>query len=181
MQIHNAVPIEGESLVKASSHSLNYLLAADEWQWQASTTQCWMRWQIWVCCPTNPSMWWQICVWCVTNPNHLWVKHIVSLSPPCQQAGGSPTKCHCNNVSVCPACKFELVESEQQDFIGIAIVSSKTFTPCNSCRPIYPNILVERIEILQVGSYLEVLKKIFHYRFMASLHSAGAILPPHWN
>ena len=35
----NAVPIEGESLVKTSSHSLNYLLAADEWQWQASTKQ----------------------------------------------------------------------------------------------------------------------------------------------
>ena len=150
-------------------------------QHKAVTSKCWMRRQIWVCCPTNPSMWWQICVWCVTNPNHLRVKHIVSPSPPCQQAGGSPTKCHCNNVSVCPACKFELVESEHQDRIGIAIVSSKTFTPCNSCRPIYPNILVERIEILQVGSYLEVLKKIFHYRFMASLHSAGAVLLPHWN
>ena len=150
----NAVPIEGESLVKTSSHSLNYLLAADEWHWRTSTKQ-WQAnvecddksefvvRQIRACGDKSASGAWQIQTTCESNT--------LCLSPPCQQAGWSPTKCRCNNVSVCPACRFKLVESEHQDCIRIAIVSSKTFPPCNLCRPIDPNILVERKETLHVG------------------------------
>ena len=106
------------------------------------TSSWWMRWQIWVCCLTNPSMWWQICVWCVTNPSETHCVSLTSLSTHVQ--GGlalqranssapivSPPPA-CTSCCWCrPTCTFPLVTCSPrciearnrvaQNFSGIAL------------------------------------------------------------
>ena len=69
------------------------------------TSSWWMRWQIWVCCLTNPSMWWQICVWCVTNPSETHCVSLTSLSTHVQ-GGLVPQRANSSApiVSTPPAC-----------------------------------------------------------------------------
>ena len=109
----NAVPIEGESLVKTSSHSLNYLLAADEWQWQASTKQ-WQAnvecddksefvvRQIRACGDKSASGAWQIQTTCESNTlclSHLLVNRLGGL-----QLNATATQCLCLSSLQVRAC-----------------------------------------------------------------------------
>ena len=111
------------------------------------TSSWWMRWQIWVCCLTNPSMWWQICVWCVTNPSETHCVSLTSLSTHVQgglvpqRANSSapivstPPACTSCCTSCCwcrPTCTFPLVTCSPrciearnrvaQNFLGISLV-----------------------------------------------------------
>ena len=85
--------------------SWNKLLRAMVESLSNLTSSWWMRWQIWVCCLTNPSMWWQICVWCVTNPSETHCVSLTSLSTHVQ-GGLVPQRANSNApiVSTPPAC-----------------------------------------------------------------------------
>ena len=104
--------------------SWNKLLRAMVESLSNLTSSWWMRWQIWVCCLTNPSMWWQICVWCVTNPSETHCVSLTSLSThvqgglALQRANSSapivstPPACTSCCTSCCwcrPTCTFPLV------------------------------------------------------------------------
>ena len=126
--------------------SWNKLLRAMVESLSNLTSSWWMRWQIWVCCLTNPSMWWQICVWCVTNPSETHCVSLTSLSTHVQgglvpqQANSSapivspPPACTSCCTSCCwcrPTCTFPLVTCSPrciearnrvaQNFSGIAL------------------------------------------------------------
>ena len=148
-------------------------------QWQASS-ECddkseFVVWQIRACGDKSASGAWQIQTTCESNT--LCLSHLLVNRP----AGWSPTKCRCNNVSVCPACNFKLFESEHQDCIGIAILSSKTFTRYthNPDTCVDPNILVEKL--WGEGWYLEAgasssTTGLWHlYTVLVQFYS------PHWN
>ena len=139
---HTFILFSWNKLLRAMVESLSNL-----------TSSWWMRWQIWVCCLTNPSMWWQICVWCVTNPSETHCVSLTSLSTHVQgglvlqRANSSapivstPPACTSCCTSCCwcrPTCTFPLVTCSPrciearnrvaQNFLGITLVEPAWLT-----------------------------------------------------